>query len=983
MISLGMIVRNEGRTIYNCLMSALPFVDEVVIGLAGESTDNTTDEIARALKEFPDLAHEVFAVGWEDDFSKARNIVLEKCHSEYFLWIDGDDELVGGDKLRGYIDRYPNVNAFYMGYDYARDEFGNNFCFLIRERLVKRGAGWKWIGAIHEVLSPATQIIGFNVTDALVRHHKPADKHSPTRNLDILYAQLEASEPNPDPRILAYLGSENAGRGNLTEAILHWRRFVKLSGWDEEKYQTQVKIANGYLQMGNVGKALTEAYGAIEIKPDWPDAYLALARAYASEPVKRYDIALEWLKVVAAKPVPQTMLIVNPQEYSYDVSVMIALCYSQLGDWEMALKNYQQAYSFKQEPLIAEQIVSLQREVDAIEVLGAFSKLREFLARHDEWLKVRQLFDVVPHYLQRHSSIDELRERTYAQTAHIDDPQIMVDFYRGNPHWTPMNEETMKEADWLKYPRMAFALSVAERISAKKVVDWGCSDGFISLPLARETGAEVLGYDLDPRCVDLANARATSWAVPARFEVGNVDDHAELESGTADLAIFFEVLEHVIDPEATLDRLEKTADHIAITTPFLAWEQGNIPQWDKLEPKGHLRIFDLDDIERLIAPRGEIHNLYRQPWFGNGWIFADYAVGKKLGSSQSVVIGAQMGAEPWGPQKLQSTGLGGSETAVIKLGEELTNLGRRVTVYCPVDEPGFYNKVRYRDASKFDPQIRSDMYIAWRMPEAADWGINTGRLVLWMHDTDAGDRLTRDRAERFDYIVVLTEWHKQFMLERYPFLDANKLVVFGNGVDLERFSEPVVRSPKKVVYASSPDRGLDIILEHIWPRVVAAVPEAELHIYYGWENFDSAANLPGYEWLREFKRKVTELFVNSKNVIQHGRIPQDRLAREFQSAAIWLYPTYFHETYCITAIEAQLGGAIPITNHLAGLAETVKSGIILEGDVHDSNTQAKYVESVIQVLTNPDEHLHKLVRENAPAQSWAAVAKKFISLEQI
>lgn len=977
MLSLGMIVRNEARTISDCLDSVAPFVDEVVIGFAGESTDNTRQLVEAWAINQPKV--KLIDIEWHDDFAEARNIVLDACTGDYFLWLDGDDVLVNGQKMAEYIARFPDAPAFYMGYDYAQDEQGNNVCFLIRERIVKRSAGWRWHGAIHEVLSTEQDYgASAKVPDIWVKHRKPADKHDPMRNLQILYSQLEASEPTPDPRILAYLGSENAGRGNLTEAILHWNRFIKVSGWDEEKYQTQVKISNAYRALGNVEKALSAAFTATEMMPSWPDAYLSLARTYCMK--ENWAVAIEWLRIAASKPVPETMLITNPMEYTYDISVLIAVCYTQLRDWDMALQNYEQSFRLRQDPDIAQQIAMLRQEVDNHKVVEAYLKLREHLARNDEWMKVRKLLDCTPKLLEQVPVIQDVTQRTIRQTQHIGNQELMIEHYRTNPHWVPMDEDTFSGNDWLKYPRMAFALEVAQKVNANEIIDWGCSDGFISLPLARETGAHVRGFDADPRCTALAQQRADHWGVHATFTEGAVGHPLP---DKADLAIFFEVIEHVDDPEETLDALERSAKHIALTTPYLAWEGGNIPNWDTDEMKGHVRIFDVEDMERLLRPRGRINNLYKQPWGRTGWIFADYAVGARA-TGPSIIIGAQMGIEPWGPQKLRNEGLGGSETAVIRLGEELAKLDRQVTVYCPVDEPGYYNEVRYRDASRFQAAVRSDMYIAWRMPEAADWDINTERLVLWMHDTDAGDRLTPDRASRFHRIVVLTEWHRNHFLSKYPFVDPNKLAVIGNGVDLERFSEPVVRNSRKVVYSSSPDRGLDIILEHIWPKIVERVPDAELHIYYGWTNFDSAAQLPGYDHLVQFKNKVQQLFLDTKNVVQHGRVSQAQLARELQEAKIWLYPTYFHETYCITAVEAQLAGAIPVTNHLAALGETVKSGIIIEGDVHDHNTQMKYVEAVIDILTkNPTvEHdLHRLVRENAPVISWSRVATKFIELE--
>lgn len=974
-ISLGMIVKNEGRTIEDCIRSVAPFVSEIVIGLGGKSDDNTVELLDALHLEFPLIDWTIFPIEWDSNFADARNQVLARCKGDYFLWIDGDDTLVGGDKLQGLIRANPNIDAFYFGYDYSQDENGINNCYLVRERLIQRNPAftpdWKWVGAVHEVLIPQFEHDRMKVDDVLVIHHKPADKHEPGRNLDILYKLLRDTEPEPDPRTLVYLGSENLGRGNLQEAILHLQRFVKVGGWDEEKYQAQVRISNAYRTLGELDRALKAGYEAIAILPNWPDAYLSVAKTYAS--MNNWLACLEYVKIGVGKPKPQTMLIINPLEYTYEPSLLIALAYTNLGDAQMALRNYEMAYSLKQDQLVANQIMLLRRQLELDEVQQAFITLRAHLGRHDEWLKVRKLFDVVPKGLEQSTLIRNVWERSMEQTAHINDPQIMTDFYNDNPHWTPMNEETFKNPDWLKYPRMAFALSVAKRVNAKTIVDWGCSDGFISLPLARETGARVTGFDLDPRCIDLATLRGSEWGVQSRFQVGNVDEIGEWEGPKADLAIFFEILEHVVNPAATLERLEKTASHIAITTPYMTFDE-NIQDWDRLEPKGHLRIFDQYDIERLLTGRGQIMNIYRQPWGPTGWIFADYKPGVKL-RDETIIIGAQMGMEEWGPTKLAEGGLGGSETAVIRLAEAFAKNQRRPIVYNPIDEPGYYNGVCYRPVDHFRSEIHSDLYIAWRMPEAADMEINTEHLALWFHDTDCGDRLTPARAKRFDSFVVLTNWHRENILKRYPFINPEKVHIIGNGVDLERFSGDVKRDLKKVVYSSSPDRGLDIILEHIWPKVIAQVPDAELHVYYGWNNFDKSVQM--MPQLAAFREKMDRLFLDSKNVVQHGRIPQDLLAREMQEASIWLYPTYFPETYCITAVEAQLAGAMPITNKLAGLAETVQTGISIEGDVHDQNVQEQYVNAVVHVLQNADENdeaFRQLIKEKAPAQTWDQVA---------
>lgn len=972
-ISLGMIVKNEGRTLRQCLESVAPHVDEIVIGLGGESTDDT-EAIAR------EFTPNVFQIDWKSDFAAARNEVMGRVTGDYFLWLDGDDTLVGGEKLRSYTDRYPNVSSFYMGYDYGRDEHGQNVCYLIRERLVAMfdelpHRGWKWVGAVHEVLVPEGHIqLPMKIDDILVVHHKPADKHEPERNLVILREELARTEPNPDPRLLVYLGNETSARGQLDEALAHWRRFIKLSGWAEEKYQTQHKIADVLRAQGRLDEALKADLEAVQILPEWPDAYYGLAET--SYHLGNAVAAIEWTKIGAAKPRPQTGLILNPLDYSYYPAVILGLAHTAVGDFDLALQMYTQAYAIKPEEQLKSNIVALTSEINLQKVEGAFHQLREYLGRHDEWLKVRKLMDVIPHDIQRSPKVLDAWQRTMQQTAHIERPKIMEEFYTGNPHWTPIPDELIENPNWLEYPRMAYALSVANRIGARHIVDWGCSDGFIALPLARATGARVKGFDLDPRCVDLANSRAANWKVDASFEVGNVDEIGGVDGPKADLALLFEVIEHVIDPAGTLARLERTADHIALTTPYLAWEQGNIEAWDKIEPKGHLRIFDQYDLEKLLAARGQIQNIYREPYGGSGWLFADYKVGVKL--KKTVMIFAPGTIEEWNPRTWATGGMGGSETAIIKLTEALADDLHRPIVYTRTPEPGYFNGVGYRPVENFREDVSSDLFIAWRAPEVADVPINTKKLVLWMHDTDAGDRLTKARASRFHAIVVLTEWHKQHMLKTYPFLKPEQLVIIPNGVDAYRFIENdhARRNPKKVIYSSSPDRGLDIILEHIWPKVVAQVPDAELHTYYGWNNFDKFVAV--YPHLAAFKSKMMDLLANSKNVVQHGRVPQVKLGKEMMEASIWLYPTYFTETYCITAVEAQLAGVIPVTNRLAALAETVNSGSLIEGDVNDPSVQAAYVEATVKLLKTPPEDLDMArvhIVNNAPFHPWSEVAQ--------
>ena len=84
-LSLCMIVRNEERVLGDCLASAHPWFDEIVVVDTG-STDRTV-EIATQ------HGAKVFSFPWCDDFSAARNVSLAHATGDWVMWLDADDTL--------------------------------------------------------------------------------------------------------------------------------------------------------------------------------------------------------------------------------------------------------------------------------------------------------------------------------------------------------------------------------------------------------------------------------------------------------------------------------------------------------------------------------------------------------------------------------------------------------------------------------------------------------------------------------------------------------------------------------------------------------------------------------------------------------------------------------------------------------------------------------------------------------------------------
>lgn len=180
-------------------------------------------------------------------------------------------------------------------------------------------------------------------------------------------------------------------------------------------------------------------------------------------------------------------------------------------------------------------------------------------------------------------------------------------------------------------------------------------------------------------------------------------------------------------------------------------------------------------------------------------------------------------------------------------------------------------------------------------------------------------------------------------------------------------------------WGSSYDRGLDILL-FMWPDILEKYPDAELHICYGWELFDkiSSNNPERVRW-----RQSVEAMMTQKGVFHHGRLGKNDLEKVRKSCGIWAYPTYFTEIDCITAKDAQKDGLIPVATNLGALAETVKSGILVDGDIKDPNTQQRFLDAVLEVMGLDDKaYLEESEKAKASTANitWSNSADKWLEV---
>jgi GR25 family glycosyltransferase involved in LPS biosynthesis len=258
--------------------------------------------------------------------------------------------------------------------------------------------------------------------------------------------------------------------------------------------------------------------------------------------------------------------------------------------------------------------------------------------------------------------------------------------------------------------------------------------------------------------------------------------------------------------------------------------------------------------------------------------------------------------------------LGGSEQAIVNLSENWVKMGKSVAVYTKLKDSKEHtlNGVNYLNWFNFPFEKKIKKLIVWR---------HTGIMMLMNMNFEKPDELIVDFHDNFSYTLshlnqklllefmnkvnwfhVKSNYHKQ-CLEEYLGQNLNNIRVIMNGIRVSNFANNnnYVRNPYRLCYCSSYDRGLETILEKIWPYIYKKEPRAELHVYYGMVHM-----------MEPLKSKL-KMLLSQEGVMDHGRQPLDMIVREKYISSFHLYlNNNVAEIDCISIRESLVTGCIPL-----------------------------------------------------------------------
>ena len=178
-------------------------------------------------------------------------------------------------------------------------------------------------------------------------------------------------------------------------------------------------------------------------------------------------------------------------------------------------------------------------------------------------------------------------------------PQELQDYYSGYPAVTHVSPVTIT-----RYNELLDRFAPYKKTG--NLIDVGCGAGLF-LQQAALRDWNVQGTEFGQRCVEECRSRG----VPL---IEGPLDPANYAPGSFDVACSFEVIEHLVDPRAELERfrtLLRTGGLLYVTTPnFDCLARRIAPgDWNVASYPEHLMYFTIDSIDRMMREMG-----FRRKW---------------------------------------------------------------------------------------------------------------------------------------------------------------------------------------------------------------------------------------------------------------------------------------------------------------------------------------------------------------------------------
>lgn len=325
-------------------------------------------------------------------------------------------------------------------------------------------------------------------------------------------------------------------------------------------------------------------------------------------------------------------------------------------------------------------------------------------------------------------------------------------------------------------------------------------------------------------------------------------------------------------------------------------------------------------------------------------------------------LGIWMGySECFNSQNYKTKKMGGSELSVLRFVEEFKD-DYDIYVFGNSNDRNDIQKIDgvfWTIFSEFEKiVIQFDILIIFRYINFfIHCSHRAKKTILWLEDMiinyyfngteldSIGKHLTFNCYDKIDKVICLSNWHVNNMKRYYKFIENEKYDVIENPIDLSYYYKYSLdkSNPSKIknrfIYVSDLSRGFELLLDCLI-EIQKKIPDISLIFFRSSGLTDSMHN------------KLGKL----NNTIAMGYESPDVVHSEFIKSEYFFYPTIFQETFCCSAVEAQLYECVCIYNNIGCLNETISNrGLQINNNFESGDYIKKTCDSVISLMNDSNQ----------------------------
>lgn len=243
-LGLAMIMKDEIEDLDRIVRDYGHFFDKIYVTVTDKKTHT------KLLKKYSENSSasklQLSYFKWINHFGKARLYNQKQIKTDYWMWIDLDDEILNADLLPALFEQTVrgNLDSVSFAYEYSFNRYGDCVQVFWRERIIRNSNQFKWRDvSVHETISLPKGARRANVKEIVIRHRKPSEAIAAST---LKYKQLvvEQWQQKPEPQIGLYLGNSYVIERKFPNALEVFAYVTELGnpGQKAEAYQSMADI---------------------------------------------------------------------------------------------------------------------------------------------------------------------------------------------------------------------------------------------------------------------------------------------------------------------------------------------------------------------------------------------------------------------------------------------------------------------------------------------------------------------------------------------------------------------------------------------------------------------------------------------------------------------------------------------------------------------------------------------------------------------